>query len=87
MGNTLTQHFIAVRERNQIVAFIAWGFSCTFTPRTDGGLDGEFELTPELEKAILGYHQNAPVPVQNFISASRYVSDAIHEHRKQGGKQ
>lgn len=82
---TQRAQLIHVRERNKIVFFIALNFPCTFIPRPDGGLDGEFELTDELENAMLAYHTNKPVRVQDFIAASRYVSDAIHDHRQRVG--
>ena len=85
LTKTEIQDFIQVRERNKICFLIALTFPCTFIPRADGGLDGEFELTTELEKAMLGYHQNRLIPVQDFIAASRYVSDAIHDHRQRQG--
>jgi hypothetical protein len=86
MTPTKTQHFIQVRERNRIVFYVALAFPVTWIPRPDGGLDGEFELTTELERATLAFHQNGLIPVQNFISASRYVSDAIHSHRQLSGR-
>lgn len=81
---TLTETTI-VRDRNKIAYLIACGFQCDFIPRGDDGLDAEFPTSNVLEAASMAYVLNQAIPVQSFISACRYISDAIRDHRQQRG--
>ena len=81
---TTFQHFTQIRDRNEISFHISNGFQCTFVPRADGGLNGEFELTTEFEKSILAWHTNAPtVRIHDFLNAARMVSNEIHNYLQQ----
>lgn len=71
-----------IRDRNKIAFLIACGFQCDFVPRNDGGLDAEFPNSKALDASCMAYTLNHAIPVQGFISACRYISDAIHNHRQ-----
>lgn len=79
---TTSTQTITIRDRNRIAYYLAFGFACNFIPRPDGGLDAEFVLSETLEEAARSYNQNHPVPVQSFVAACRYISDAIQSHRQ-----
>ena len=81
---TSTQTTI-IRDRNKIAFLIACGFHCSFVPRDDGGLDAEFINSKLLEASCMGYALNQAIPVQAFIAACRYISDAIYSHRQRSG--
>ncbi|MDD2898400.1 MAG: hypothetical protein PHI31_06770 [Desulfuromonadaceae bacterium] len=84
MTQTSTQTTI-IRDRNKIAYLIACGFQCDFVPRNDGGLDAEFANNQKLDLACIEYALNRAVPVQAFIAACRYISDAIYSHRQRDG--
>ena len=74
---------ITIRDRNHISYLLALNFICTFveSPR---GLDAVFECSPELDQANKDYLHNSLIPVQSFVTASRYVSDQIKAYRIRG---
>lgn len=79
---------ITIRDRNKIAYLLACGFICKFVERNDGGLIAEFPNSNALEAASMAYVLNQAIPVQAFISACRYISDAIRDHRqRRGGEQ
>lgn len=71
-----------IRDRNLIAFLIACSFQCDFIPRSDGGLDAEFPASTALDAACMAYTLNQVIPVQSFVAACRYISDAIHNHRQ-----
>ena len=74
-----------IRDRNKIAFLIACSFTPDFIPRNDGGLDAEFPNSKALDAACMAYALNQVIPVQSFIAACRYISDAIHAHRQRQG--
>lgn len=74
-----------IRDRNKIAFLIACSFTPDFIPRSDGGLDAEFHNSKAFEGACMAYALNQVIPVQSFIAACRYISDAIHAHRQRQG--
>lgn len=72
---------ITINDRNEVKALFAWGITGKPFPRDKHTLDFEFEATDSLFEARRAYSLNSPVPVLNFIAASKYVDKAIHDHR------
>lgn len=77
---------IIIRDRNNIAYLLVNGHNCEFVSNSNGGLDAEFVLTPELEISNLDYMGNRGVPVQSFVAACKYLGDRIREYRQRGGR-
>jgi hypothetical protein len=82
---TPTQTTITITDRNETKFQFAMGFTGIPSPRNGNILDFEFEVSEELFESRRAYSLNHSVPVLSFISASRYVDQAIHDHRQRGG--
>gem|GEM_PF-2457083 len=77
---------IIIKDRNNTAYLLANDFNCHFVSSSDGGLDAEFALTPELEKACKDYIDNNGVAVQSFVAACKYIGDRIRLHRLYSGR-
>lgn len=76
---------LTIRDRNLIAFLLVAGLQADFIPRSDNGLDADFQLSPELDNACKAYMSNCSIPVQSFISACRLISDRIRDHRNRQG--
>ena len=81
----MTTQTKTIRDRNLTAFLLAGGFTPEFIPRSDGGLDAEFPASAALDAACMAYTLNQVIPVQSFVAACRYISDAIHNHRQRQG--
>jgi hypothetical protein len=77
---------LTIKDRNNAAYLLANGFTCDFVPRPDGGLDAEFQWTPDLDIACRDYMSNRGVPVQSFVAACKFIGDRIRDHRNKGGR-
>ncbi|MFA6497882.1 MAG: hypothetical protein WC256_10270 [Desulfurivibrionaceae bacterium] len=73
---------ISIRDRNHAAYLVTLGFQGDFVPQAGGIIEAVFEYSPELESATRSFMANAPIPVQSFVAASRFVSDRINQTRK-----
>jgi len=72
---------VTISDRNSLAYFIALGHQCEFI-RNNGRIEGVFQLTPEFQESQTQFMQNAAIPVQSFIAASRLLSDMIRRNKE-----
>lgn len=77
---------VSITDRNETKYLVGCKFVATQSPRNSTTLDFTFEATEELFKARRAYCCNVPIPVQDFIEASKIIDAAIHAHRNGGAR-
>lgn len=82
MNDRTGRSYIIISDRNQAAFLLAKGLKVNFKPRMGGRIDFEFEDSPTLAEACEAYNTNTPIPVLNFTSAQRRLTDAILAHRQ-----
>jgi len=81
MATTRTET-ISIKDRSEVKALLACGFTAKHLPHNACSLDFIFEATEELCKARRAYLLNRTVPCRSFVNASRYVDGLIYSHRQ-----
>jgi len=78
----MTTQTVIISDRNEVKFLFALGLTGEPTARDSSILDFKFPATEELFKHRRDFSLNAPIPVLAFITASRLVDKAIHNHRQ-----
>jgi len=71
-----------IKDRSEVKALLALGFTDKHLPHNACSLDFSFEATEELYEARRAYLLNRSVPCRSFVDASRYVDGLIYNHRQ-----
>lgn len=77
----MTETEFVVADRNTLAFLIASGHLCHFVINS-GRLEGLFQSTPEFQQAQNAFVLNSAMPVQNFIAASKLVSEMIRRGKE-----
>lgn len=75
---------ITIQDRNCILYLVASGFSPASFGSCGDVVKASFEWLEQFDGARADYIANKSIPVQNFITACRFVGDAIKRLRGGG---
>lgn len=82
MTDGTRQHLTTISDRNKAAFLVASGHEVFFEPCSDGRVNFQFIISPELYELSESYNRNALIPVLTYVSAQRQLTDAIHDYRQ-----
>jgi len=82
MKDRTGQTLITISDRNKAAFLVALGHKVSFEPDSGGRLNFQFYAGQAFYEASEAYSCNAVVPVMNFVTAQRQLTDAIHDYRQ-----